>query len=85
MLCSIQFTMSLGLFSVSLSTGFDSLSESCKFILEKEYGATDSCWLHHFFRVIASVYNSVRIRQNLGFIDRDSRVRGDPVFSGKQP
>jgi hypothetical protein len=31
--------------------------------------------------IIAVVENSVRIRQDMGFIDRHSRVCGNPVFS----
>jgi hypothetical protein len=34
----------------------------------------------HIF-VVAVVENSVRMRQDIGFIDRHSRERGNPVFS----
>jgi hypothetical protein len=30
---------------------------------------------------IARVENAVRMRQKIGFVDRHSRVRGNPVFS----
>ena len=33
------------------------------------------------YTFIAVVENSVRMRQDIGFTDRHSRVRGNPVFS----